>query len=186
VLAQHGVAIDTPPNRSVRSDELCFVRIGERYWQALGPRDALAQLAAPLATTTDRAATLAEIELGIPEIVPLIGERFVAQMLNLDELGAVSFDKGCYPGQEIIARVHNLGGVKRRARRYAAAIAPPAPGTPVLGENGQPVGEVLRAAPTELGTEFLAVVEHSAAGTALTCGGARLDERPLPFPVPRD
>ena len=71
--------------------------------------------------TTEAAAALAEIGLGLPAITPAVAERFVAQMLNLDELGAVSFDKGCYPGQEIIARVHNLGGVKRRARRYAAA-----------------------------------------------------------------
>jgi len=79
----------------------------------------------------DADAALAEIELGIPAITPALAERFVAQMLNLDGLDAVSFDKGCYPGQEIIARIHNLGGVKRRARRYAAPVAPPALGTPV-------------------------------------------------------
>jgi folate-binding protein YgfZ len=186
VLAQHGVEIEPPPNRSVCRDALCFVRVGERYWQAFGPSAALEPLAAALATTTKEAAALAEIELGIPEVVPSIAERFVAQMLNLDELGAVSFDKGCYPGQEIIARVHNLGGVKRRARRYAAPLAPPAAGTPVLGEDGRAVGEVVRAAPAKSGAELLAVVDHSAAGAPLTCGGARLEERPLPFPVRRD
>ena len=92
--------------------------------------------------TTRAAAALAEIRLGIPAITPAVAERFVAQMLNLDELGAVSFDKGCYPGQEVIARVHNLGGVKRRARRYAAPAAPPAPGAPVLAADAQ-VGEVV-------------------------------------------
>jgi folate-binding Fe-S cluster repair protein YgfZ len=106
-------------------------------------------------------------------------------MLNLDELAAVSFDKGCYPGQEIIARVHNLGGVKRRARRYAAPAAPPAIGTPVLAAGAQ-VGEVVRSAAAPSGCELLAVVEHAAAGSPLTCADAPLDELPLPFEVPRD
>jgi folate-binding protein YgfZ len=170
----------------VRRDELCFVRVGERYWQALGPPAALQPLAASLAEATEAAAEVAEIELGIPEITPQTTERFVAQMLNLDELGAISFDKGCYPGQEIIARVHNLGGVKRRAHRYAVQTAPPVPGTPVLAKGEQEVGEVVRAAPAAAGSEILAIVDHAAAGARLTCAGAALAERPLPFQVPRD
>jgi len=105
-------------------------------------------------------------------------------MLNLDALSAVSFDKGCYPGQEIIARVHNLGGVKRRARRYAAPAEPPALGTAVLAAGSQ-VGEVVRSAAARSGCELLAVVDH-AAGSPLTCAGAALTELPLPFAVPRD
>lgn len=186
-LERRGVAADTPPNRMVRRGELCFVRIAAGYWLALGTPAALAPLAAESPPAAEGAAALAEIALGIPEISAAVAERFVAQMLNLDVLGAVSFDKGCYPGQEIIARVRNLGGVKRRARRYAAsAAAPPAPGTPVLGASAQPVGEVVRAAPSSAGCELLAVVDHSAAGGALTCGGAALTELPLPFGVPRD
>jgi folate-binding protein YgfZ len=186
VLARHGTAPETPPNRVFCRDDLCFVRAGERYWLALGSPGALQPLAASLAEAAEAAAELAEIELGIPEIVPQTTERFVAQMLNLDELGAISFDKGCYPGQEIIARVHNLGGVKRRARRYAVQSAPPAPGTPVLAEGEQEVGEVVRAAPAATGSEMLAVVDHAAAGAQLTCAGAVLAERPLPFEIPRD
>jgi hypothetical protein len=186
VLAPDGRAAATPPNRTVRRDELCFIRIGESYWQALGAPAALRSLAASLPAAAEAAAELAEIELGIPEIAPQTAERFVAQMLNLDALGAISFDKGCYPGQEIIARVHNLGGVKRRAHRYAAQAAPPAPGTPVLAESGDEVGEVVQSAQAASGAEILAVVEHAAAGARLTCGGAPLAERPLPFAVPRD
>jgi folate-binding protein YgfZ len=185
-LVAYGIAPETPANRMVRRDELCFVRIGARYWQALGAPAALELVAAPLTATTEAAAALAEIELGIPEISQQTAERYVAQMLNLDELDAISFDKGCYPGQEIIARVHNLGGVKRRARRYAVPTAPPAPGTPVLANGEQQVGEVLRAAPAAAGSELLAVVDHAAAGAPLTCGGAALAERPLPFAPPRD
>jgi folate-binding Fe-S cluster repair protein YgfZ len=106
-------------------------------------------------------------------------------MLNLDVLDAVSFDKGCYPGQEVISRVHHLGSVKRRMRRYACdATAPPAPGAGVVAVDNADVGEVVRAARVGQDCELLAVVEHSAAGGTLTVGGARLRELPLPYAVP--
>lgn len=57
---------------------------------------------------------LSEIKAGIPSIYPQTSEQFVLQMSNLDLLGGVSFKKGCYPGQEIIARMHYLGKLKRR------------------------------------------------------------------------
>ena len=167
----------------MRRGELSFIRVGEAHWLVLGPAAALAELGATLEATTEAAAELAEIRLGIPAIAPATAERFVAQMLNLDVLGAVSFDKGCYPGQEIIARVHNLGGVKRRARRYALRAAAPAPGSAVASGE-QAVGEVLRTAPTQEGCELLAVVDQAAANSVLTCGGAALIELPLPFAVP--
>jgi folate-binding protein YgfZ len=178
-------AVDGEANRLVRRDDLCFVRVGPSYWQALGAPAALLSFTAGLDAASASDAALAEIGLGIPAITPTLAERFVAQVLNLDELDAVSFDKGCYPGQEVIARVHNLGGVKRRARRYAAPAAPPALGTPVLAAGTQ-VGEVVRSAATQSGCELLAVVEHAAAGSPLTCAGASLVELPLPFTVPRD
>jgi folate-binding protein YgfZ len=185
LLARHGVPSDVEPNRMVRSKELCFVRVGEAYWLVLGPPPALDELGATLAAAPEAAAALAEIRLGIPAIAPAIAERFVAQMLNLDELGAISFTKGCYPGQEIVARVHNLGGVKRRARRYALRAGAPAAAASVL-RGADAVGEVVRAAPTDSGCELLAVVDHAAAGAALTCAGAALVELPLPFAVRRD
>jgi hypothetical protein len=82
--------------------------------------------------------------------------------------------------------VHNLGGVKRRLRRYGASSPPPVPGTAVLASGGQAVGESVRAAPASSGCELLAVVDHAAAESALTCAGAALRALPLPFTVPRD
>ena len=184
-LAARGFPTDVLPNHVVRSDTSSLVRVGASYWLALGASDTLPSFTASLEETSAAAATLAEIALGIPAIVPALAERFVAQMLNLDELDAVSFDKGCYPGQEIIARVHNLGGVKRRARRYAGPTEPPALGTPVLATDTQ-VGEVIRSAASRTGCELLAVVEHSAVDLPLTCTGMPLAELPLPFAVPRD
>jgi folate-binding Fe-S cluster repair protein YgfZ len=112
----------------------------------------------------------------------------LSQALNLDELGAVSFTKGCYPGQEIIARLHNLGGVKRRLRRYSAASAPAPAGTAVVAAaDNSVVGEVVRSATAESGSELLAVVDNAAADTPLaTSGGVPLRALALPFFVPRD
>jgi folate-binding protein YgfZ len=185
VLARNGVRSDVVPNRMVRGADLGFVRVGEGYWLVLGSPPALHALGSTLDAAAGSAAALAEIRLGIPTIAPATAERFVAQMLNLDELGAISFNKGCYPGQEIVARVHNLGGVKRRARRYAMRAPAPAAASPVL-RDGETVGEVVRAAETDSGCELLAVVDHAAASGALTCAGAALVELPLPFAVPND
>jgi folate-binding protein YgfZ len=184
-LAARGVRVDDTPNRLVTAEELAFIRVGPSYWQALGTAEALASLTAGMSAASATEAALAEVRLGIPAITSALAERFVAQMLNLDELDAVSFDKGCYPGQEVIARVHNLGGVKRRARRYGSPAAPPTIGAAVLAAGAQ-VGEVVRSAPARSGCELLAVVEHAAAGSALTCDGAPLAELPLPFALPRD
>jgi len=61
---------------------------------------------------------LADIAAGLPEITESTRGEFVAQMLNLDVLGGISFTKGCYTGQEVIARAHYRGRVKRRAQRF--------------------------------------------------------------------
>jgi hypothetical protein len=61
---------------------------------------------------------LADIAAGLPEITESTRGEFVAQMLNLDALGGISFTKGCYTGQEVIARAHYRGRVKRRVQRF--------------------------------------------------------------------
>jgi len=61
---------------------------------------------------------LLEIRAGLPQVYAATSETFVAQMLNLDLLGAIAFDKGCYTGQEVIARAHYRGKVKRRMQRW--------------------------------------------------------------------
>ena len=86
-----------------------------------------------------------EIEAGIPEVYPETSGEFVAQMLNLDRIGAVSFTKGCYPGQEIVARAHHLGRVKRRAQVFRLPGPPPAPGAALE----DPAGKVVRAVPLD-------------------------------------
>jgi len=106
-------------------------------------------------------------------------------MLNLDLLGGISFEKGCYTGQEIIARTHYRGAVKRRMFRFGAACAPPAPGTRVLSA-GQHAGDVVDSAPAGEGCELLAVVSLAQANQALQLDDTQqspLHGLPLPYEV---
>lgn len=83
----------------------------------------------------------AKIRAGIPDITQLNSEKFTPHMLNLDKLGAISFDKGCYTGQEVVARTENLGSSKRRLMRYRSD-ATLASGDK-LSDGDRDVGEVI-------------------------------------------
>jgi hypothetical protein len=92
------------------SGNIATVRVGERRYLQLGP---LAEMqAAP--TAREEEWTLQEIRAGRPLISAATQDQFVPQMVNLEKLGAVDFQKGCYPGQEIVARAQYRGQVKRR------------------------------------------------------------------------
>jgi len=184
-LAARGLLPTAAPGAVLARDGLHWLCVGAGYWQVLGPSAAVATLEPEIARIPPAAAALAEIALGLPAITPPLVDRFVAQMLNLDVLGATSFDKGCYPGQEVVARVHNLGDVKRRVHRYSTRAAAPATGVAVIAPGGDTVGEVVRSAPTAEGCELLAIVDHAAADGPLAIAGAALRELPLPFAVPR-
>lgn len=140
-------------------------------------------------------AARAEIRLGRPLITAATAGRFTAHMLNLDVLGAIAFDKGCYPGQEVVARTRTLGAVRRRMYGFVAAPAAaaataagptgdavPAAGDPVLAADGEEVGTVIRAARGDDGFELLAVVRTDAVKGPLTLAGtaAALARRPVP------
>lgn len=100
----------------------------------------------------------------IPEIFADQSEQFTAHMLNLDLLGAVSLDKGCYTGQEIISRTHYRGASKRRLQRFVSD-QPVSQGDRVLaGERA--VGEVVNA----IGCDLLAVVPVDMADADLIAG----------------
>ena len=105
------------------------------------------------------------IRLGIGQVQEQTRESFIPQMLNLQQLGGVSFQKGCYTGQEIVARMQYLGKLKRRMYRLLwTGKEVPAPGTPIQnGANGQAVGEVVIAAQADEQIELLAVLQTDAA-----------------------
>ena len=133
----------------------------------------------------------ADIEAGLPQIYTATSEAFVAQMLNLDLLGAIAFDKGCYTGQEVIARAHYRGRVKRRLQRWhAAGVIAPRAGDSARTVEGRAL-TVVRAAPApQGGWDVLAVGTFAASAdsteTAPTQPGAIVVEgpRPLPYSLP--
>ena len=109
--------------------------------------DASGEFAALAESGADRA--LAEIRAGVPQVYAATSETFVAQMLNLDLLGAIAFDKGCYTGQEVIARAHYRGRVKRRMQRWlnTSGIALK-PADAARGPDGRTLAVVRVASPT--------------------------------------
>ncbi len=123
----------------------------------------------------DCPAPLGLIREGIPHIGSDQSEKFTAHMLNLDLLGAIDFEKGCYTGQEIIARTHYKGATKRRALRFESA-EPVSVGDKV-SDGSRDIGEVLNVS----GTELLAVIPVDKADAPLTVNGVKLTHLPLPY-----
>jgi hypothetical protein len=148
--AQHGVwdADLTGPDVAWQGD-VATVRVGERRFLQLGP---VAELeAAPNADEVHW--TLQEIRAGRPLITQATQDQFVPQMVNFEVIGGVDFRKGCYPGQEIVARAQYRGQVKRRMVHARAPVGIAlAPGQQYNG------GTVVDVASTENGAELLAVV----------------------------
>lgn len=106
-------------NQCQRIDQLTAVNVGGTapVIELYGPQDLLQGLQKVTPLSADEHA-LARLQSGIPQISAATSEKFTPHMLNLDLLGAVSFDKGCYPGQEIVARTHYLGDSRRRLGRF--------------------------------------------------------------------
>lgn len=125
-----------------------------------------------------------EIEAGIPEVFGATRDRYVAQMINLDLLGGVSFTKGCYVGQEIIARAHHLGRIKRRMGLFRCVTEAALPGQAVWAA-GRQVGTVVRSAPDDDRARLLlASVPAGAGSCTLGEDGPPLQPLALPYPVP--
>ena len=128
-----------------------------------------------------------DIEAGIPLISEATREAFIPQMTNFDKIGGVSFHKGCYPGQEIVARTQYLGKVKRHLYRIHADGAIVAGASIFAAENPEhPCGMVANAAPSPGGGyDALAVIQESfasAKGLELDApGGQRIAGIPTPL-----
>ena len=114
------------------------------------------------------------IEAGVPVVYPATQDRWVAQMANLDLIGGISFDKGCYTGQEVVARLHYLGNLKKRMFLVRGAGPAPAPGTDIRNAAGdaQAVGDIVDAVHDGPGFIASAVLQLGAAQTdTLQLGG---------------
>jgi tRNA-modifying protein YgfZ len=158
--------------------------IGQR-WPAIG-RVMAEQPPAPADTWREQLITA-----GIPWVVAATQEQFVPQMVNLELLGGVNFQKGCYPGQEVVARSQYRGTLKRRMQRFASPVGA-APGQELFhnGDPGQPAGMVVLAGDAAPGvpTQLLAEVKLAAlaAGTwhLGAADGPQLSLAALPYAVP--
>ena len=193
-----------PAGGQRRLGETIVVCVAEhpQRWIALSPRapapgrtgqsslpaqpPAGAEPALPPTTAAERARWRElDVRAGQPEVYAPTSEQFVAQMLNLDVIGAIAFDKGCYTGQEVIARAHYRGRVKRRLQRFRSreplALAPG--GTGSL-PDGRPFTVVQAARLADGRCEFLAVArlpgaEPESSGTE---AAKPVDAQPLPLP----
>ena len=132
---------------------IAAVRVGEKRFLQLGPVAELTE-PAPGANESDEVQwTLQEIRAGRPLITAATQDQFVPQMVNFEALGGLDFRKGCYPGQEIVARAQYRGQVKRRMVHTRAPVGVAlAPGQDFNG------GTIVDVAPSEGGAELLAVM----------------------------
>jgi len=172
------------------------IRLPERRYEVLAAaRNASETLTALKAGTEPMSPALwdqLDIRAGISTVTPPTQEEFVPQMLNLDLIGGLSFSKGCYPGQEIVARMHFLGSVKQRTyRAHIQTGELPVPGDKLYSEDlgGQASGTIVNAAPSAGGGfDVLAAVQISSAqGATLhwrSPDGPVLRLLPLPYDVP--
>jgi len=126
---------------------------------------------------SNAAAQLEKLQAGIPDIALAQSEKFTPHMLNLDLLDMVSVDKGCYPGQEIVARTHFRGASKRRCLRFSCDTVV-LPGNKVADEKRE-IGEVVNA----IDRELLAVIPLSAADSTLFVDHHALTRLPLPYSI---
>lgn len=139
----------------------------KHLWQQLQQNDAVA--------IGENSWNILTIRAGIPEIVAGTVEAFVPQMVNLQAINSLSFTKGCYPGQEVVARMHYLGKLKRRL--FIGSLESdtlPVAGQAILSndENEQKAGQIVTASWSKDKTiEILAVLQIEKADK----GGLRLD-----------
>ncbi len=120
----------------------------------------------------------ARIQAGQVDISAANTTLYTPHMLNLDLIGAISFRKGCYTGQEIVARTENLGRSKRRTFRYYCEAKDMTIGE-TLHDGAAEAGVVLNVS----GSDLLAVVSLAAAGRPLQIRGVDAIRQPLPYEV---
>ncbi len=162
--------------------------LGTKRWYWVGPKAEAQALVSSLPAVEPGAWAWLDVMSGIPRIEAHTVDQFVPQMVNYELIGGVNFKKGCYPGQEVVARSQYRGTTKRRAFVVHAEQAL-SPGLEVfsLTDPGQPAGLVVNSA--SVGSVHSALVELklSAVGTDLRAGsadGTRLVLGDLPYPLP--
>ena len=195
-LASLGLALPAETDSVVRHDGLIAIRVSPQraeLWVPADQADAVkGKLSTVLSETDLNQWLLGQVRAGIGQVMPGTRELFIPQMLNLQAVGGVSFKKGCYTGQEIVARMQYLGKLKRRLYRLQLTASElPEPGIELFSPtHGSSIGEVVLAARTEKNIELLAVLQAEAAEAGdLHLGSAEgpaLHLLDLPYELDRD
>ena len=191
-------ALPTQVDQCLHHNEMTLIRVSGNTprFEISGPITSIMnlwqQLSANTSPASEAAWQLLDIQAGVPQIVDATAEAFVPQMVNLELINALSFKKGCYPGQEIVARTHYLG--KQKRRMYLAHVdtpTPPSAGDIIVALNdssGQSVGTVVSAAAAANGgADLLAVLQIAQANEAelvlATDQNTHLTLKDLPYSV---
>jgi folate-binding protein YgfZ len=187
-------ALPDAPLRTTATENGHIIRVGvDKFVLSLAPA-----AVEPVCTCLLRYATPVgapvwdnlRLNAGIPMITAATQDQFVPQMVNLEVIGGVSFQKGCYTGQEIVARSQYLGKLKRRMfLAHVDAAAAPGDSLYSADMDGQATGMVVNAAPAAAGGfDLLAVMQVESANTSTmhlkALDGAALTLKPLPYAMP--
>ncbi|MGF6393210.1 YgfZ/GcvT domain-containing protein [Pseudomonas plecoglossicida] len=191
-----GLSVPAAAGATVRHEGLIAVAVSPGRIELWVPAEHAASVQRTLAASLPEGSLndwlLGQIRAGIGQVMGPTRELFIPQMINLQAVDGVSFKKGCYTGQEIVARMQYLGKLKRRQYRLALDQQEiPAPGAEIFSPtHGSSVGEVVLAASTDQGCELLAVLSADAVeDDNLHLGslqGPRLQLLSLPYELDRD
>ena len=190
----HGAGLSAPDapwasttDRTVRVDRLLPTPAGVARYLLTSPRESQLPLHEDVARVSSSRWWSSEIDAAVPTIFAATQEKFVPQMINLEVLGGVDFKKGCYPGQEIVARSQYLGKLRRRMNIADVDAADVLPAADVYHSGAtQPVGTVVMAAESSgAGNALLfeAPIDRLESGSLhlQSQDGPRLRVRPLPY-----
>src|SRR3989344_4779805 len=169
ILHSLGLELAATADSVARRDDLLALRLSDGRAELWIPADQATAVQAQVASQLPEAPLndwlLAQVRAGIGQVVGSTRELFIPQMINLQAVGGVSFKKGCYTGQEIVARMQYLGKLKRRLQRLSLAGSElPAVASELFSPaHRSSVGEVVLAAQSKNGVELLAVLQDEAA-----------------------
>jgi tRNA-modifying protein YgfZ len=181
-LASLGIAAPAEDRQIARHGSLAAVRMSAQRYLLLAPAAERTRLAALPGAGDESGWALEEIRSGRPLVTEATQDQFVPQMVNYERLGAVDFQKGCYPGQEIVARAQYRGQIKRRMVRVRTPV-PLRSGQALYSDDlpGQASGTVVNAAAGEaLAVVQISTLENGVAVRA-EANGAPLEVLPLPY-----
>jgi len=162
----------------IRQDDLRF-----ECWL---PDAELASLAAQATAADHNLWTLLNIQAGLGDITRETYETFTPQAINFQLVNGINFRKGCYTGQEIVARLHYRGTLKRHMYRFGFNGEQPAPGSEIHNAEGKNVGEVILAAANgaNQGELLASVIDDERADLYLAGQAQKLSLLSLPYAIP--